>query len=212
MEIRKAKEIFYKSVRDCSKNIELVYNWDSSIPEFYKKSNKERLRHKSSQPQKITSVDYMTFSNKVLEEYSKYNNSLSSKRQFRRGSLKKDTFSMTTPNNHEQTFYTPIVKFQVFNNQNQNSSHYFNNNQEKNNDFKSFSFEFPKKNKEKFLIHKYSIPNGLAKIKSSSYYRSTLMPIPIMNPNIKHERKGLLGGKFSKIKKKSKKLILSRIA
>ena len=211
MKLSKTKESIYKPDSDFSKDLDLVYTWDSSIPEKYKKNDNKRLRRISSQPQKIGSVDYLKFSNKVLQEYSK-NATLPDKRYKTRESFRKDALSKTFINSDDQLYCGPMIRLKIFNYRYPDSTHYFNMNPKKINEMRSFAFELPEKGKEKFLVHKYSIPNGLTKVGSYHNYHKVAMSTGILNPNLKDERKGLVGGKITEVMKNRRRIILARIA
>ncbi|OMJ92903.1 hypothetical protein SteCoe_4239 [Stentor coeruleus] len=250
MKISKSHESFGNRSRNYACG-DLYYNWESSIPDIIKKHSRKHLRHVSNDNSKSTSIDYLKFSDKILEEYSKnppHTVKARTRRQpQRKTSLSSDIASKSLP-------VMPSFKFQLPKYRYNSTTNAINQNFNKVHELTTFSFNLPDAQAEKYMIHTYSIPNGLIKTKAQNasnqasfltekeesktqenLYKnlkkktcktfiyehttlkdkkgqnkksnmSSLEKLTVTNPNLKAERRGVLGAKIVRINKNSRKL------
>ncbi|OMJ92900.1 hypothetical protein SteCoe_4235 [Stentor coeruleus] len=203
---RKSREAFGSKTCDLS-STEFLYNWDSSIPDIVKKHPKSPFQLISPKYPKIPSVDYLKFSEKVLSEYTKILPHTVKNRN-RAELIRKNS----GPSDFASKSNTEIPNIKI-----EMPRFRFNSTMaiiqpNKIHQFKSFSYMLPQCQTEKYLINKYSIPNGLVRSKERiGNMHKTFESLTVNNPNLKVERRGVMGTKIVRISKNSRKLLFARM-
>lgn len=186
MEFPKNVEKYFKESKTKA-NMSLTYKWESSVPDLYKTSSKKIV---VSSYQKLPSLEYLRFSGKVLQEYSKVM-SLQTRKL-----MKNQSFQCEK--NSESSFVN-IERTQNRNYGYRSNSSFLGKSQKKIQEFKSFSFGSGELLNDDYMIHNYSIPNGLNSIKSMVRKPKRLGSNELLNSNLKVQRKCMAGGKICKI-------------
>lgn len=205
MHISKAKSGFFHRLYE---DPEITYKWESSIPDVYKKINKNNLRNISAQPQKNPSLEYLKSSDKILEQYSKASGKPSLKEK--RSELSRKYSILLELDHRNLSSFGSISKLEFLSDLKEASSQNSMQNSKKAHEFKTFSFDIPG-NSEEYLVNQYLRPHKLIRVKH--YLKNQTKPLfnqttQISNPNLKDERKGLVGKKFIALQAKNKKLLL----
>jgi hypothetical protein len=190
-------------------NTELLYNWDSSIPGIAKKHPKCPFQHISPKYPKIPSVDYLRFSEKVLSEYTKtlpYTVKNRNRGEIVRKNSEPSDFAS------KSSIEIPTIKISMPRFRFNSTMAILRPTTNKIHQFKNFSYMLPQCQTEKYLINKYSIPNGLVRSKERiGNIHKTFESLTVVNPNLKVERRGVMGAKIVRINKNSRKLLFARM-